>query len=136
MAAFAAVTLLLVLPAIVNALTPADRQALADAATSLEMGGREALQIIDSRSRLTPILYAAELDDVAAAADDVRAQLEREAIDPAVAGERDQVVSAASDLSNAIDAASLAADDDAATAADRARIARLVATLSQLGSGG
>jgi hypothetical protein len=135
-AAFAAVTFLLVLPAIVNALTPADEQALEDTATSLEMGGREALEIVDLRSRLTPVLYAAELEDVAAQADDVRGQLEREPIEARSGGERDDLVTVASALADAVDDASLAVDDDAARAADRQRIARLVATLARLGSGG
>lgn len=136
MTVFAAITLALVLPAIVNALTPADEQSIRDAADALAMRGRQALAIADARPRLTPLLYKAELEDVAADAVATGHQLEREAIVPSASVDRATVVRAAAELAGAVDDASLAVDDDAMRTLDRARIAAAVARLAGMGSGG
>jgi hypothetical protein len=136
LAGFAAITLLLVLPAIVNLLTPADEQSLQDAASSLGTHGGEALAILDRRTRLTNAAYDGELEDIAAAVNETTGQLEREAIEPAAADLREHLTAVADDLSRAIDAASLDLGDDQQRAQDREQIAQLVAKLQSLAGGG
>ena len=136
LAGFAAGSVVLIAPAIVNALTPADEQALNDAASSLGIAGRQALAIVDARARLTPVMYEVELQDIAARAADTRQQLERQSIGPGLDVERTELVAAAAELSAAVDAASLVVDDTRSRTSDRDRIAAAVARLAGMGSGG
>jgi hypothetical protein len=134
-AAFIVLTLALVAPGIVHALTPTDDQGLQDAASTLESQARETVALIDRRDTMTDVAFAAELQDLGGAADEARSDLLRQAIEPAAESKRNRLADAASQLADAADDASLAGMDRSRLDRDRAALEALIQTLHGLGSG-
>jgi hypothetical protein len=132
-AAFIVLTLALVAPGIVHALTPTDDQGLQDAASTLESQAREAVALIDRRGGMTDVAFAAELRDLGGAAEEARSDLLRHAVEPAAELKRNQLADAASQLADATDDASLAGTDRSRLDRDRAALEALIATLHELG---
>jgi hypothetical protein len=134
-AAFVVLTLALVAPGIVHALTPTNDQGLQDVASTLESQAREAVALIDRRDHMTEVAFAAELQDLGGAADEARGDLLRQAVEPAAESKRNQLADAASQLADAADDASLAAADRSRLDRDRAALETLIQALHELGGG-
>jgi hypothetical protein len=134
-AAFIVLTLGLVAPGIVHALTPTDDEGLQDAASTLESQAREAVALIDRRDHMTDVAFEAELQDLGGAANEARGDLLRRAVEPAAESKRNQLADAASQLADAADDASLAAADRSRLDRDRAALDSLIGTLHGLGGG-
>ena len=133
-AVFVVVTLALMAPGIVHALSPADDQDVKDAASTLESQGREALALMAHRDGTTDLAFSAELEDLAATAQEIRDDLLREAVQPAAAGSRDKVADLAGQLAAAADDASLAVGDRQRLDRDQATVDGLVTALHALGT--
>jgi hypothetical protein len=134
-AAFVVLTLVLVAPGLVHALTPTDEQGLQDAASTLESQAREAVALIEHRSGTTDPAFAAELQDLAGEAEEMRSDLLRQAVTPDAMSKRDQLADAASQVADATDDASLAAADRARLDQDRGKLETVIQTLHELGGG-
>ena len=134
-AAFIVLTLALVAPGIVHALTPADDQGVQDVASTLESQAREAVALIDRGDRMTQQAFAAELQDLGGAAEEARSNLLRQAVDPGAESRRNQVADAAGRLRDATEDASLAASDRSRIDRDRAALDTLIQGLHQLAGG-
>jgi hypothetical protein len=134
-AAFVVLTLVLVAPGLVHALTPTDDQGLQDAASTLESQAREAVALIDHRSGTTDPAFAAELQDLAGQAEEMRSDLQRQAIAPGAESKRNQLADAASQVADATDDASLAGGDRSRLDQDRAKLETVIQTLHELGGG-
>jgi hypothetical protein len=133
--AFIVLTLALVAPGLVHALTPTDDQALHDAASTLESHAREAVALIDHRDDMTEVAFAAELQDLGGAAEEARSDLLRQAVEPAAESRRNQLADAASQVVDAADDASLAAGDRSRLDQDRGKLETVIQTLHELGGG-
>jgi DNA-binding LacI/PurR family transcriptional regulator len=131
---FVVLTLALLAPGIVHALTPADEQDIRDAARALESQGREAIAYIEHRPGTTDLAFSAELEDLAGTAQEIHDDLVREAVDPMAADARDRVAAAAGQLSDAADDASVGVGDPARLDRDRATLEQLVQVLHDLGA--
>jgi hypothetical protein len=134
-AVFIVLTLALLAPGIAHALSPADEQDLKDAARALESQGREAIAYIEHRDGTTDLAFSAELEDLAGTAREIQDDLLREAVQPAAATPRDSVATAAGQLADAADDASVGVGDRARLARDRATLERVVQVLHDLGNG-
>jgi hypothetical protein len=134
-AAFVVLTLALVAPGLVHALTPTDEQGLKDAASTLESQARQAVALIDHRSGTTDAAFAAELQDLAGEAEEMRSDLLRQAVAPGAEKKRDQLADAASEVSDATDDASLAAGDGSRLDQDRDKLQTVIQTLDELAGG-
>jgi hypothetical protein len=134
-AAFVVLTLALVAPGLVHALTPTDEQGLKDAASTLESQARQAVALIDHRSGTTDAAFAAELQDLAGEAEEMRSDLLRQAVAPGAEKKRDQLADAASEVSDATDDASLAAGDGSRLDQDRDKLETVIQTLDELAGG-
>src|SRR2546423_2366584 len=134
-AVFVVLTLALLAPGIVHALSPADEQDLKDAARALESQGREATAYIEHRDGTTDLAFSAELEDLAGTAREIQDDLLREAVEPRAAAARDKVAAAAGQLADAADDASVGVGDRARLDRDRATLVQLAQVLHDLGSG-
>jgi hypothetical protein len=134
-AGFVVLTLALVAPGLAHALAPTDEQGLQDAASTLESQAREAVALIDHRSGTTDPAFAAELQDLAGAADEMRSDLQRQAVEPGAASKRNELADAASQVADATDDASLAAGDPSRLDQDRGKLETVIRTLHELAGG-
>jgi hypothetical protein len=134
-AVFVVLTLALLAPGIVHALSPADDQDIKDAARTLESQAREAIAYIQQRNGTTDLAFSAELEDLAGTAQEIRDDLRREAVESSVTAARDRVAAAAGQLADAADDASIGVGDRARLDRDRATLEQLVQQLHDLGGG-
>jgi hypothetical protein len=132
---FVALTVVLVAPGVMNGLSPLGDAALKDAASTLQSQAREAVAVIERRDRVSALAFSAELQDLGNAAQEIRADLLREAVDASLRSQRDRVAESARQIGDAADDASVAADDRAQLDRDRVTLGKLVRDLDNIGGG-
>jgi hypothetical protein len=136
LAVFVALTVALIVPGVIRGLSPLTSDSLQDAASTLESQAREAIALVEHRDRLTTQMFSAELQDLGGAAQEIRDDILREAVEPAVQQQRDRLAEAAGKLADAADDASIAVDDRGHLDRDRASIEQLIPTFHELAGGG
>jgi hypothetical protein len=135
-AVFVAVTVALMVPGVIHALSSLDTESLQDAASTLESQAREAIALVERRDQLTTRMFSAELQDLGGAAQGIRDDILREAVEPAEQQQRDRLADAAGKLADAADDASIGVDDRGRLDRDRASIEQLIPTFHELAGGG